>query len=548
MRQAFISIFILIPFIGQSQQTVGIFQNDSLSFNGYTLFAPMSSFTTYLIDNCGNSVHQWESDYRPGAVAYLHEDGHLYRAGTLPSSFFNGGGKGGRIEEFDWDGNLVWSFEYATEEYHLHHDIEILPNGNILAISWDKHSIEEAIQLGKDPNTVLIQTWPDKIIELEKVGNSSANIVCEWKAWDHLVQDFDNSLPAFGAISEHPELLDINYPYTSANSDWMHCNAVDYNPDLDLIIISSHGLKEMWIIDHSTDAEEVQSHAGGNYGKGGDILYRFGNPAAYARGDEADQKFFQQHDVQWITEGLPYAGQILVFNNRGGAGFNSAVERFALPYDNEGVFDEIGLDPYGPEEFLWHYEAPDFFSMNISGVQMQSNGNLLICEGQTGRIFEIDEDQETHWTYKNPDGSTGPVSQGVNPPGSNVFRAYRYATDYPAFEGVLFDEPAPIELNPWEYECDIHGDSMTSGLDNEYTFAELRLANPFSTELSFNIEKYSSESYFKVWSSLGQIVHQGKIRDSAVSINTSEWRQGIYILQLTDIESQLSSSYRLIKL
>ncbi len=63
-----------------------------------------------------------------------------------------GGGEGGRIEEFDWDGKLVWAFEHATRDYQLHHDIKPMPNGHVLALMVERKSGEQAVAAGFDPN------------------------------------------------------------------------------------------------------------------------------------------------------------------------------------------------------------------------------------------------------------------------------------------------------------------------------------------------------------------------------------------------------------
>ena len=137
-----ICIFCLSFLVGNAQQTVGIFLNDSLALNGYTLIAPSSSKTTYLIDNCGNIVNQWESDLTPGAVAYLLPNGDLLRTGRISGSF-GGGGLGGRVELYDWDNTLKWAYDFASEQHHQHHDIEYLPNGNLLILMWDRLFAED---------------------------------------------------------------------------------------------------------------------------------------------------------------------------------------------------------------------------------------------------------------------------------------------------------------------------------------------------------------------------------------------------------------------
>ena len=115
----------------------------------------------------------------------------------------------------------------------------------------------------------------------------------------------------------------------------MHVNAVAYNADLDQIALSSPNFSEIWIIDHSTTTEEAKGHTGGRWGKGGDILYRWGNPRAYKNGTSRDQRLFFQHNIQWIPRGLPGEGHLLVFNNGGGRKPEeySSVDEFVPPTD-----------------------------------------------------------------------------------------------------------------------------------------------------------------------------------------------------------------------
>src|SRR4051812_11821069 len=109
-------------------QTVGWFQNSPQSYDGYTLFAPMNSDTTYLIDNCGKLLHKWTSAYEPGSSAYLQPDGTLLRPGTVNNAFFPAGGKGGIIEKIDWNSNITWSYVICNMNECAHHDIKLLPN------------------------------------------------------------------------------------------------------------------------------------------------------------------------------------------------------------------------------------------------------------------------------------------------------------------------------------------------------------------------------------------------------------------------------------
>jgi len=101
----------------------------------------------------------------------------------------------------------------------------------------------------------------------------------------------------------------------TSSGNWIHANAVEYNASLDQIVFSSRKMNEIYIIDHSTTTFEATTHVGGNSGKGGDFLWRWGNPINYGQGTATDQKLYGQHDPKWIPTGFPHAGKLSVFNN-----------------------------------------------------------------------------------------------------------------------------------------------------------------------------------------------------------------------------------------
>ncbi len=395
-----ISTLMFAIFILSVSITSGLFcKNNSLNINNlneekwYTLFAPQSSLTTYLINYDKEVVHLWESSYLPGHSAYLLENGHLLRTGFLgPHPIFLSGGMGGVLQEIDWNGTVVWDFKYSSNNYLSHHDVEFLSNGNVLMIAWESKNYAEAISAGRDPNiTSFLGIWPDHVIEVEPSGPTSGNIVWEWHIWDHLIQDYDPSKQNYGIVENHPELIDINFG--KAVLDWNHINSIDYNEEFDQIILSVHNFNEIWVIDHSTTTEEAAGHTGGNSGKGGDILYRWGNPIAYRAGTINDRKLFGQHDARWIEPGCPGEGNILVFNNGLGRPgiLYSSVDEIVPPVDGNGSYYLEPGSAYGPEEQIWIYTAEnptDFYSYMISGSQRIANGNTVICDGKLGLFFE----------------------------------------------------------------------------------------------------------------------------------------------------------------
>jgi hypothetical protein len=232
-----------------------------------------------------------------------------------PGGTFYGGALGGRIQECAGSGNLTWDYVSSNNDRTQHHDVRPMPNGNVLLIAWDRKTQQQAIAAGRV--NVTGEFWPEAFYEIRPSGASGGTVVWEWHLWDHLIQDVDPSKPNFGVVGDHPELLDINLPGGAGmgSGDWMHANAIDYHQELDQITFSSHYLNEIYVIDHSTTTQQAGSHAGGNSGMGGDILYRWGNPQNYRAGDANDQVFFVVHGANWIDPGCPGQGHLLAFNN-----------------------------------------------------------------------------------------------------------------------------------------------------------------------------------------------------------------------------------------
>lgn len=417
--------------------------NNTRTDEGYTLFAPEDTTKTYLINYNKEVVHTWESSYLPGHSVYLLENGNLLRTAFLGAHpIFLSGGMGGGVQEFDWNGNLVWDFTYSDDTYLAHHDIHYLSNGNILMIAWEAKSFEEAVDAGRNPTLVtMFGIWPDHIIEVEPTGPTSGDIVWEWHVWDHLIQDYDPSKLNYGVVEDHPELIDINFGRVTM--DWNHINSIDYNEEFDQILLSAHNFNEIWVIDHSTTTEEAAGHLGGNSNKGGDLLYRWGNPRAYRTGTVNDQKYYGQHDARWIRPGCPGEGNILVFNNGLGRPVDaySSVDEIVPPVDSNGNYYLQQGFAFGPEEQIWMYTAQnptDFYAYMISGAQRIANGNTVICDGKQGRFFEVTYEKETIWEYVNP---------YPTPSLNDVFTIERYASNYPGLSYLIQQPDNPQRPN-----------------------------------------------------------------------------------------------------
>jgi hypothetical protein len=430
--------------ITHPSSTVGLISCQPGAYDGYTLFAPTMTSTVYLIDMYGYLINTWPGKYLPGQVVYLLENGQLLRTGNTLNLNFASGGQGGVIMYQNWDGTVTWSYTLSTADVCLHHDVHRLPNGNLLAIGWEKKSPTEAVAAGRDPSNLAPDgLWSDFYMEITPVGTNGANVVWEWHAWDHLIQDFDATKANYGVVGAHPELIDVNYYGVAKEDDWMHTNSIDYNAAYDQILASVREFSEVWMLDHGTTTAEAAGHSGGARGRGGDLLYRWGNPDAYRQTTGRD--FYFQHNGQWIADGLPGAGDVLAYNNGVGrpAGNYSTIDEFAPAVNADGSYP--APDPmYGPAGLVWTYVDPvptEMYSVNMSGVQRLANGNTLICVGETGVFMEVTSAGALVWQYVNPATEIGIMKQGqVIPPGvggdgNMSFRAYRYAPDYPGLAG-----------------------------------------------------------------------------------------------------------------
>lgn len=553
------AVFLLaLSSICFAQQTpqIGLVLNTSQSFNGYTLFAPDFT-TTYLIDNCGRSVKTWQSQYVPGQSAYLLEDGSLFRTAKLTTNrtFSNIGGAGGRLERYDWNGNLLWGYDWSGTTFYQHHDAIVLPNGNVLLLSWDTKTRDEAIAAGRKTSLYpMAGLWSDKIVELRPIGKDSAVVVWEWKLWDHLVQDNDATKANYGAVSERPERLDVNFTNkTAVVSDWIHFNGLAYNAEFDQIIVSSRELSEIYIIDHSTTSAEAASTRGGRQGKGGDFLWRWGNPQAYKRGTASDRKLYGQHNPQWIAKGSPGTGNILLFNNGDERpdGTYSTIEEIQTPVSANGAYTlpASNTAPFAPTGSVWTYKANPAMSFNagkISGTQRLPNGNTLICEGTKGNFFEVTPAGTTVWQYRNPVGTSGPTAQGSAVMGQNVFRCLRYAPNYAAFTGRTLTPGARVELNSSPSAC-----VLTTAVQQESHEQPLLsiLPNPAQDVVTVNFTLSQSEHIsLKVFNVLGQKI--ATIFDEILSagnynrsLDISHWSlaNGTFFVQCKTQHSTLNS-------
>ena len=384
------------------------FYDENLMSDDFVFVVENSSTNSYLINKQGFKVWEWNFDTNSGNDLEILPNGDIVGIFKATDPFIDFGGWGGISKILDKNNTTLWEYDISNENSISHHDVEMLPNGNILVMVWERITNEVAVGNGVDVETDI---FTEKIVEINPSNNE---IVWEWRSWDHIIQDKFESLPNYGNLNSNPGKININYTVDNPpggnffeGGDIMHANGLDYDPINDIIFLSVNYYDEIWVIDHSTTIQESQSDFGGNYNKGGNLIYRFGNPNTYD--SLGDKLFDKNHFPNLLEDGVDGEGNILVYVNGNSTG-QSIVYELELP-------NQLNLSPNSNNEptIKWSYTNDELFATKLSGAVRLSNGNTLITESDYG-LWEITPNGETAWKY-----NKGEVV--------NIWRAYHYTID-----------------------------------------------------------------------------------------------------------------------
>ena len=331
----------------------------------------------YLTNKTGEKLNVWNFDSKLGNDLELIKDGSLIGLFKSDNVFFSFGGYGGIVKKFNPSGILEWQYEVNNENELAHHDFEILPNGNVLLLVWERFTEEQAINFGFSGTG---EIFLEKIIEINPDNDS---VVWEWRSVDHLIQDFDSIKPNYGKISEYPQKIDLNYNQIE-NGDLMHANGLYYDQKRNLILLSVNFYSEIWAIPHQYDTEVNKTEKG-------DLAFRFGNPNAFD--SYGERILFNNHHPNIVSLHPESLDNFLIYMN-GSKNNQSAVYEFAFP-------PKFETDPkdWSQPELVWQFSDVDLFSAKLSGCIRLPNGNTLICEGDYG-YWEVTKDKEVVWKYK----------------------------------------------------------------------------------------------------------------------------------------------------
>ena len=392
----------------------------SKAWNGYTLLSNLDARGAVLVDMNGRVVKQWGNyNLSAGGPARLLPGGIIIgstganpphqEATALLEQDFNGH----ELWRFDHnqqiknkEGKLVWSsrqhHDWQRQNYPAGYYSPVFnpaaTGSNTLLLTHTNHSV---------PSVADVELEDDRLIEVDPDGN----IIWQWLASDHIGEFGFNKVEraairsaAHGGMFARRgsyDALHLNSATYVGPNHWYHAGDNRFNPDN--IIISSRQASFVAII-----------------ARDGSVVWRIGPDFDRSEAEKAIRQIIGQHHAHMIPEGLPGAGNILIFDNGGASGYGTPNP---IAPNGQGIYARassrvLEIDPVSLK-LVWSYSARNFYSANISSAQRLPNGNTLITEGAQGRVFEVTREREIVWEYMNPPGQTGRR-------GNAVYRAYRY--------------------------------------------------------------------------------------------------------------------------
>ena len=403
-----------------------IFQPDK-TWSGYTIFGLPEQQGVVLIDMNGNEVKRWAD--LEGGPARLFPGGNVMGSSTQRRPH----AETIALVQWDWDGNEVWRFD-KTEEVQTedgetvwaarnHHDWQREGSPAGYFSPGSEPSVTSGRTLIMAHKNVTVPEISDKRLEDDYILEVSWNgeLLWEWLASDH-VDELGFSEDARNAIHRS-----VGWNEARQSADWLHINSMTYvGPNRwydegderfhpDNVIISARSANILAIIART-----------------GEIAWRMGPDYRESKALRELGQVIGQHHPHIIPKGLPGAGNLMVFDNGGSAGYGASnpvapTGRNIVARHSSRVLE---INPVTFEK-VWEYslsnlESFRFLSHYVSSAQRLQNGNTLITEGADGRVFEVTSDGEIVWEFMSPYFGADPTPSGPNPTQTNrVYRAYR---------------------------------------------------------------------------------------------------------------------------
>ena len=377
-------VAFFIPLERFAQENIVLYNEQGIDQSGYVFMMENGQKNAYLVNHEGEKLKEWAFEERFGNDIEITPSGDLLACFKSSDPIITFGGFGGVVSLMDYTGKELWRYEVNTENEIAHHDATQLPNGHVMIMVWERITELQLETAGQFPGHDI---FLEKLIEVNPQTNE---IVWQWRSWDHMVQNTAADNDLYGQLSDFPNKIDLNHSDLE-NGDWMHANGIFYDAATDLVYMSVNFYSEVWVIDHSTSSEEAKTSQGGNYNRGGDLVYRFGNPSLFEN-TIAPQFLFNNHHPSIVPNNYPGNGNFLIYNNGSNLEQSIAYE-LVLP-----AFSTNSMQNYIAPVKQWSFTNIDMYFDKISGLQRLPNGNTLICEGDYG-YWEVSVQGEVVWKY-----------------------------------------------------------------------------------------------------------------------------------------------------
>lgn len=376
------------------RRATGLTHHDpARSFKGYTLLAPLGGDSTYLLDMDGRIVHRWRLDGFRIFLPRLAPDGRLLVLCTdtslppPPQIPFDQPPPPFAQQVRRLGGNashlleLDWdgTVKWQYRNEAIHHDFVRLPNGNTIVNEWVELPAGLAQRVRGGVRRPKEKFPPLLSDDFVEIDPSGKEV-----ARIHLWQLLDPTRDPICPLEQRWE--------------WTHTNSLSLTAGGDLVF-SCRTNSRVGIIERPS----------------GRLRWTYGFP-----------DISHQHHATALPN-----GNIQIFDN--------GMHKTGLPSSR---VVEVNPETSTVE---WEYTADppeQFFSGHISGADRLPNRNVLVCEGSSGRLFEVTRRGEVVWEWVSPFVHT---LQGFARPW--IFRAYRYPPDHPALTGHTLNPAAYADLN-----------------------------------------------------------------------------------------------------
>lgn len=328
-----------------------VFNDPQRAHAGINFYVSGHAPEALLVDMEGNVLHRWRREFRDSfpdrAVSEEKPDTGFWRRAVL---FENGDllaiHEGLGILKLDRDSRLLWA-----RPYQVHHDLEVLSSGEILALTR-----EARIDPRVSPKAPILE-------------------------------DFVSFLDADGNENRRISLLDC-YENGSADHDWRSAARTFWHKERTRGLADNPGdifhTNSLHLLDGRL-ADRSPAFARGNLllsmchldtilvvdPRGEEVVWSLGGI------------FALQHDPTILGD-----GSLMLFDNNWMPGRSRVV----------------ALDPLSGET-VWEYRGSEerpFHSRTCGTAEELPNGNILITESDSGRAFEVTRNGEIVWEFYNP--------------------------------------------------------------------------------------------------------------------------------------------------